>query len=47
MGCVNDWKLTPMAVAYLKGHIGLANILLDESNGWVHMLHVVLFCAID
>ncbi|XP_013405621.1 tankyrase-like protein isoform X2 [Lingula anatina] len=25
----NDWKLTPLGVAYLKGHRGLSEILLD------------------
>ncbi|CAD5123349.1 DgyrCDS11707 [Dimorphilus gyrociliatus] len=26
----NDWKLTPLAVAFLKGHISLANYLIDD-----------------
>lgn len=26
----NDWKLTPLGVAYMKGHMGLADMLLQQ-----------------
>lgn len=26
----NEWKLTPVAIAFLKGHIGIAKYLLDQ-----------------
>lgn len=26
----NDWKLTPLAVAFLKGHIPIANYLIED-----------------
>ena len=26
----NDWKTTPAAIAFLKGHMGLADILLQQ-----------------
>jgi ankyrin repeat protein len=28
----NDWKVTPLGIAFLKGHMGLADILLDQPN---------------
>lgn len=28
----NDWKLTPLSLAYLKGHIGLIDYLLEQSG---------------
>jgi ankyrin repeat protein len=29
MNAANAWQLTPLAVAYLKGHMGLADFLLE------------------
>ena len=30
INCPNDWALTPLAVAYMKGHMGLADTLLAQ-----------------
>uniref|UniRef100_A0A158P5X7 ANK_REP_REGION domain-containing protein n=1 Tax=Angiostrongylus cantonensis TaxID=6313 RepID=A0A158P5X7_ANGCA len=37
-GCLkqeNDWKLTPLSVAYLKGHYGIVRWLLEEKSDLV------------
>ena len=26
----NDWKVTPLGIAFLKGHMGIADILLEQ-----------------
>ena len=28
----NDWKTTPAAIAFLKGHMGIADILLQQTG---------------
>ncbi|GAB6020532.1 hypothetical protein CHUAL_003215 [Chamberlinius hualienensis] len=32
LNCCNDWMITPLGIAFLKGHIGLAESLLHQSN---------------
>ncbi|KIH49139.1 ankyrin repeat protein, partial [Ancylostoma duodenale] len=31
----NDWKLTPLSIAYLKGHYGIVRWLLEEKSEFV------------
>ncbi|KAK6753164.1 hypothetical protein RB195_012642 [Necator americanus] len=31
----NDWKLTPLSIAYLKGHYGIVRWLLEEKSEYV------------
>ncbi|VDM79168.1 unnamed protein product [Strongylus vulgaris] len=31
----NDWKLTPLSIAYLKGHYGIVRWLLEEEAEYV------------
>ena len=28
----NQWKMTPLAIAFMKGHMGIVNFLLKESG---------------
>lgn len=35
MNATNDWMLTPLAIAYLKGHMGIVELLLSLKVGMV------------
>ncbi|XP_041468095.1 poly [ADP-ribose] polymerase tankyrase-like isoform X1 [Lytechinus variegatus] len=33
---LNDWKVPPLAIAFMKGHVGCADLLLEDSNADVN-----------